>query len=138
MLYKNQKGVTLIELLITVAIMGILGAIAYPSYTSFVQQSNRAEAQKELLLLANLMEQYFNDNRTYTSQFSKLGKGSDTYITESGNYTMSGSVNTAGTTYTITATVKSGSSQASDSECLTMSVDQAGQKTATNTTCWEK
>lgn len=138
MLYKKQRGVTLIELLITVAIMGILGSIAYPSYTTFVQQSNRAEAQKELLQLANLMEQYFSDHRTYTDELTDLGKSDDTYLTESGNYTMSASISGAGTTYTLTATVKSGSSQAGDSECATMSVDQTGQKTATNTTCWEK
>ncbi len=138
MLYKKQRGVTLIELLITVAIMGILGSIAYPSYTTFVQQSNRAEAQKELLQLANLMEQYFSDHRTYTDELTDLGKSDDTYLTESGNYTMSASINGVGTTYTLTATVKAGSSQAGDSECATMSVNQTGQKTATNTTCWEK
>jgi type IV pilus assembly protein PilE len=138
MLKKSQHGVTLIELLIVIAIMGILGAVAYPSYVTFVTKSKRAEPQRELLALANLMEQYFSDHRTYTDELTDLGKSADSYVTESGNYTISASINGTGTTYTLTAAIKTGSSQASDSECASMTVNSIGQKGATNTTCWEK
>lgn len=138
MYYKKQRGITLIELLITVAIMGVLGAIAYPSYTSFVQKSNRAEAQKELLQLANVMEQYFSDHRVYTDKLTKLGKSADTYVTESGNYTMSADLNGTTTTYTLKAAIKAGASQANDSECAEFTLNHTGSKAATSTTCWEK
>jgi len=138
MIGKKNKGFTLIEVLITIAIVGILTSIAYPSYTQYVIQSNRAEPQRELLELANLMEQHFIDHRTYTNDLSLLGRSASSYTTESGNYTMSATIAGGGNTYSINATVVSGSSQASDSECLSMSVDETGKKTATNASCWEK
>ena len=49
---KSIKGFTLAELMITVAIVGILSAVAYPSYTSYVSKSNRVEAQRELASIA--------------------------------------------------------------------------------------
>ncbi len=137
MINRTRKyGFTLIEVLITVAIIGILGAVAYPSYSSYVTKSKRAEPQKELLELANLMEQYFIDHREYTDKLSELGGSGDSYLTESGNYTISATTNANGSTFTLTATVKSGSSQSGDSECATMSVDHVGQKTATSANCW--
>jgi len=135
---NNQKGFTLIEVLITVAIVGILGAVAYPSYSEYVTKSNRAEPQRELLELTNLMEQHFIDHRTYTDELTELGKSGDTYVTESGSYTISATTADSGTTFTITANIKTGSRQASDSECAMMSVDNTGKKDATNDTCWEK
>ena len=137
MMNKLQKGFTLIEVLITVAIIGILGAIAYPSYSTFVTKSNRAEPQKELLELANLMEQYFIDHRTYTNKLTLLGKSADSYDTDSGNYTISVSASDT-TTFTINAAIKTGSSQASDSTCSSMSVNNTGKKKATSNSCWEK
>lgn len=138
MLNIKQAGFTLVELLITVAIIGIISTIAYPSYVTFITKSNRAEPQRELLVLANSMEQYFIDQRRYTDELTELGKDTKSYSTESGNYTISATINEAGTTYTLSAAIKSGSSQANDSECATMSVDNTGQKTATSNTCWER
>lgn len=135
---KNKLGFSLIEVLITVAIIGILGAVVYPSYSIYVTKSKRAEPKKELLELANLMEQYFIDQRTYTDKLTALGKSGDSYNTESGNYSISASINDSGTEFTLTAKAKNGTSQASDSECAQMSVDHTGKKSATSNTCWEK
>lgn len=135
MLFKNQTGFTLIELLIAVAIVGILGAVAYPSYTTYISKSNRTEGQRELLRIANRMEQHFTDHRTYTSDMKLLGLSADPFITESGKYSIDTSVQTRGT-FTLTATAK-GSQATSDTACTTLSVSHTGQKTAKTSTCWD-
>lgn len=60
-----QKGFTLVELMITVAIIGILAAIAYPSYQQYVLRANRAEAQSILMETAQFMERRFTTCGTY-------------------------------------------------------------------------
>ena len=62
---RAQKGFTLIEVMITVAIVAILAAIALPSYTAYVTRSRVAEAVSGLSAMSVRMEQYFQDNRTY-------------------------------------------------------------------------
>lgn len=60
-----QKGFTLIELMITVAIVGILAAVAYPSYTQYVQRGNRAEARSILLENAQILERNYTTANRY-------------------------------------------------------------------------
>jgi len=130
------KGFTLIELLIAVAIVGILGAVAYPSYINFVVESNRTEAQRELMRLANLQEQFFIDSRTYTADMTALGMPADPYVTESGEYSIDAVANAS--TFTLTATAVTGGVQANkDTGCLTLSISETGAKTASGTDCWE-
>ena len=135
---KKSKGFSLIELLITVAIVGILAGIAYPSYTEFVAQSNRSEAQRELLRLANLMEQYYLDHRAYTTDLKKLGNTDTTLTTDSGNYKIVATGNAE--TYTLTATAQTHQATIDDSTCLTLSVDQAGARlpSTASSDCWEQ
>ena len=138
---KYNLGVTLIELLIAVAIMGILASVAYPSYVDYVLRSNRSEPQRELSKLASLQEQYFIDHRTYTTDMTLLGMAASPYITESGNYSIAGVIGSsggiAGVTFTLTATAL-GNQASKDSGCATLSINEVGVKTATSTTCWEK
>ncbi len=133
---KKQVGMTLIELLITIAIVGILGAVAYPSYTTYVTQSNRTEAKRELARVANKMEQYYVDHRKYTADMTLLGIAADPYITESGNYSIDTSAQNDGT-FTLTATAR-GTQATRDPDCTTLSIDHTGQKTAESADCWEK
>lgn len=62
---RKPKGFTLIEIMITVAIVAILAAVAMPSYTSYVQRGNRADARNTLLAAAQRMEQNYNLSGRY-------------------------------------------------------------------------
>jgi len=137
------KGFTLVELMIGIAIVGVLAGIAYPSYVDGVERSRRAEAMTILVKVANLQEQYYADNRTYTTDMTDLGLSADPYVTDNGYYSVDTAAVTAiGTDFIITAT--SAGQQTSDGDCTSFSLNYLGQKTAKkNSTdnsneCWEK
>ena len=62
---QRHTGFTLIELMVTVAIIAILAAVALPSYTAYITRSKLAEATSNLLAMRTKMEQYYQDNRSY-------------------------------------------------------------------------
>ena len=123
---KKLAGMTLIELMIVVAIMGIIAAIAYPNFTDYVKQGRRADAMGELMKLQMAQEEYRLRNTSYAS-LADLG-----FTSSSEFYTFSAS-DLGAETYTLTATAKG--AQASDTACATMSINQNDQKTPA--TCWQ-
>ena len=131
-----QRGFTLIELMISVAIIGILAAIAYPSYTQHVQKSRRAVAQVALMEIAQREESYFLRNRSY-GDTTALGYST---TTNDGNYTLS--VTADATSFTATATAASGKPQAHDAPCQVLTLNNRGVKAAkdsddaASTVCW--
>jgi type IV pilus assembly protein PilE len=105
--YEKQGGFTLIELMITVAIVAILARIAYPSYTAYIKKGVRRAAQAQMLDLANREQQYLLANRAFAA-YSTLTAAGYAFPTElDGKYTPSVTVGTTtvpGYTITFTAT----------------------------------
>ena len=71
----KQNGFTLIELMVTVAIVGILAAVAYPSYTSHVQKGARRAAQAQMLDIANRQQQFLLGSRAYATKAQLVASG---------------------------------------------------------------
>lgn len=69
---QRQRGFTLIELMVVVAIVGILAAIALPAYSQYLVRSNRAAAQSYLMELSQAQTQYMADSRTYAASVDDL------------------------------------------------------------------
>lgn len=132
----KKNGFTLIEVMITVAIVGILAAVAYPSYTEHVKKSARAEAITALVDAANKQEQFFVDNHDYTSVLANLGLNT---TTETGLYTLTIVAVANSREFTITATPASGV-PLTDSYCTTLVINELSTKTSTGSgtskECW--
>lgn len=83
---SKLAGFTLIELLIVIAIIGIITAVAYPSYQSSMTKTRRSDGQAALLDIMNAEERYYTENNTYTATLSDLNRTSSS---EEGHYTVS-------------------------------------------------
>ncbi|QUN04910.1 prepilin-type N-terminal cleavage/methylation domain-containing protein [Shewanella yunxiaonensis] len=129
---KKLTGFTLIEVMIVVVIVGILASIAYPSYIQYITRSNRSEGQAALLRVANLQEQYYLDNRTYTTDMTALGLSASPYVTENGLYSVS---STGTSSYTLTAAPK-GSQATRDTQCGSLTLTDTGEK-GPSAECWK-
>lgn len=122
---KSQHGFTLIEMMITVAIVGILTAVAYPAYTQYMIRANRVAAQSEMMDIANRQQQFLMTNRSYASKAVLEASGYALPAGVSSKYSYAIAVG-AGAVPTYTLTFTPSGSQASDGA---LTLDSAGIKT---------
>lgn len=120
----RNRGFTLIELMITVAIVGILAAVAYPSYQNAMIKNRRATAQAHLSDLAQRQQQYLMDNRSFTTNIADLKTSTPTDV--SSYYTVSITASTTNPpAFTATAAPIAGRGQVSDG---TLEITNTGAK----------
>lgn len=128
---RKEQGFTLIELMIAVAVIGILVAVALPSYNSAMRKSHRGEAQAVLMDIASRQQQMLVDTRKYVATAAELHTSVPAKV--AARYTVSITLG-VGPAPTFTATATPVGDQAKDSSCAPLSIDQNGSKSPPN--CW--
>ncbi len=140
LLKKRNDGFTLIELMITVTIIGIVAAIAYPAYNQHVLRTHRVEGKAMLEQAVVNQERFFSSNNTYAANTTALGYAANPAISEHNYYSLVVDAPTAAcpiaTCYSMTITAIG--SQATDAQCATMTQTSTGRKTATSPDCWQR
>lgn len=144
---RPQRGFSLIELMVVVAIVAIVMAFAFPSYERYIATTKRAVAQNALMQVADRQQQFFMDNKRFAASLANLGFGANPWVVDDqGSSTVAGDVdavysvtltNVTQTTWTATAAPLNGQ-LSRDTGCGSLSITQAGTKTSTGggTNCW--
>ena len=145
----RQNGMTLIELMIVVIVLGIIVGVGIPSYRGYIIRANRVDGTSALLRLAANQERFYMQNNTYASNAqlaAALPAGLGIAGTDHGHYNLTIAAAGAGLAvgYTATATAVVGESQGSDADCWTYTINEMGLRTAAtqgaadNTAlCWQ-
>ena len=125
---SEQKGFNLAELVIVIAIIGILASIAYPGYTQYMLETRRSDGWIALNSSAAAQQRWHAINFSYTEELSRLGGASS----PEGFYTIS--VVADASSFTMTATANSSGVQASDTGCTVLTLTEDGSQSPA--ACW--
>lgn len=129
----KQAGFTLIEVMIVVAVVGILAAIAYPSYQEQVRQTRRAEVTTVLLENAQLLERHFTRHGAYDEGAAVLASQSPV----TGQAVFDITAELSADSYTLIAQAVSQGMMAADA-CARYTLNQVGQRTPVDVKCWRR
>jgi type IV pilus assembly protein PilE len=129
------KGFVLIEIMVVIAIIGLLLSIILPGYQQYVLNSYRLEASGELLKLASQQQLLVAEQARYTGDLTELGYPTSSYLTDSGRFVISAELTAAGYRLLADAT----GAQLADTNCLQFQLDQYGVKDSKPTSdCWSQ
>ncbi len=136
-MYRTLRGVTFIEIMIVVVLIGIMTAIAYPNYRQFVARAKRTEARAALLKIATNQERFYLQNNSYTTDMMQLGfPVGAAFISDSDSYSISVTAANANN-FTAVATYQRIDDEAD--KCLTFQIDGRGIRTsAPHADCWSR
>lgn len=134
---KYIRGVTLLELMIVVIIIGVLATIAYPNYREYAARAKRNEAKAALLQIATNQEKFYLQNNTYTADMTALGfPVAGGFVTGSSSYVVNVGPADAND---FTATAAYLNADAEAGKCATFQIDGRGAKTsAPLADCWTR
>ena len=138
----RHRGVTLMELLVVIAILGIVAAVAIPSYRKYLVRTNRAEAKIALLQLQTAQEKFYMQNNAFTDNIadaSPAGLGL-LEVTETNKYDIEIDLDDDAQSYVATASPHAGGGQEDDDECGEFTINQRGTRGVSGTkgvqACW--
>jgi type IV pilus assembly protein PilE len=141
---KKMRGVTLVELMIVIAVIGTLAAIAIPSYRRYLLRSQRSEAKIALMSLQTAEEKFYLQNNTYTNNVTAAPPGGLGLqaTSETGKYDITvPTIAGDGSSYTAQAAPRSGGGQTDDTQCLTFTITERGVRGVTgpygSQACWK-
>ena len=143
--HKHASGFTLIELMIVLTVLSIIAIIALPGYRDYVKRAARSEGKAMLVTAASAEEQFFLNNKTYTTTITGTTGLNMSNMSESGKYQLTVAAGTTAnpgcaitTCFTLTATPQGG--QTDDTECGNFTLESDGTKgvsgTGGVTECW--
>lgn len=139
---RTNSGFSLVELMIVVALIGIIAAVAYPSYQDQIQRGRRAEGQGLLMEVMQAQERMYTESFTYTVDLTELGftDGGSGVESDGGFYTVQAAAcggSTIRSCVELTATPQG--VQAEDTDCATITLDSRGAKggSTAGVECWQ-
>ena len=143
-----QRGITLMELMIVVAIIAMISAFAYPSYQEYIVNTKRTAATSTLLQIADRQQQFFMDNKSYANNLTNLGYADNPlWVADDGRIVVAGDldavyifglVNVTPTEY-IAFAAPVGQQQVRDTKCGALTLNQASNRQAYGSQpddCW--